>query len=163
MMRVMDDFIVPQQVAENDVPPRFVVPERPQLQPEKGWRRFGSPAVQRYSNQGPQPVPIALGETPEDPLPAVGGAENDAGGRLIEASTTSVSDWPASVTVFALSDGAIIPVQDYWRDGDSLVYNLASGQRGSVSLDRVDWSATSRLNWPRGIRVSLHGAPAKEE
>ncbi len=163
MLRVMDDFIVPQEVARNDLPPRFVVPERPRLQPDKGWHLFGSPAVQRRSNQDPRPVPIAMTDNAAQALTTVGAAENVAGGRLIEASTTSVTARPANVTVFALSDGAIIPVQDYWRDGDSLVYNLASGEPGSVSLDRVDWSATSRLNWPRGIRVSLHGAPAKQD
>jgi hypothetical protein len=164
MLRVMDDFIVPQQVAQNDGPPRFVVPERPRLQPDKGWHRFGSPAMQRRSNPDPQPIAIALADsTATASMPVVGAEAQDVAGAMVQTASTSVSDWPANVTVFALSDGAIIPVQDYWRDGDSLGYTLASGEQGSVRLDRVDWSATSRLNWPRGIRVSLHGAPATGE
>jgi hypothetical protein len=159
MLRVMDDFIVPQDVAQNDVPPRFVVPDKPRLHPDKGWHLFGSPALERRANQDPQPVPIALAKSA--PVSAPLASEDVAQGRMVEASATSVSAWPANVTVFALSDGAIIPVQDYWRSGDSLVYDLASGEQGSVRLDNVDWSATSRLNWPRGIRVSLHGAPVR--
>ena len=161
MMRVMDDFSVPQQVAQNDAPPRFVVPDRPRLQPEKGWRRFGSPATLQRPNADPQPVPIALASSLETASIAGTQAEDVAPAHMVQAASTSVSAWPANVTVFALSDGAIIPVQDYWRDGDSLVYALTSGEQGTVQLDSVDWDATSRLNWPRGIRVSLHGAPAK--
>jgi hypothetical protein len=158
----MDDFVVPQQVAQNDSAPRYVVPERP-LQPDKGWHRFGSPAMQRRSNRDPQPVPIALADSTAVASAPVVGAEDITSGRMIQAASTSVGAWPANVTVFALSDGAVIPVQDYWRDGDLLVYALTSGEQGNVGLNKVDWSATSRLNWPRGIRVSLHGAPAKEE
>lgn len=161
MMRVMDDFSVPQQVAQNDAPPRFVVPDRPRLQPEKGWRRFGSPATLQRPNADPQPVPIALASSLETASIAGTQAEDVAPAHMVQAASTSVSAWPANVTVFALSDGGIIPVQDYWRDGDSLVYALTSGEQGTVQLDSVDWGATSRLNWPRGIRVSLHGAPAK--
>jgi hypothetical protein len=159
-LRVMDDFIVPQEIAQNDSAPRFIVPDRPRQQPDKGWHRFGSPAMQRRSNEAPQPVPITLAESTA-PASAPMTPEDGLQGRMIRASATTVSAWPSNVTVFALSNGAIIPVQDYWRDGDSLMYDLTSGEQGSVRLDRVDWSATSRLNWPRGIRVSLHGAPAQ--
>lgn len=78
------------------------------------------------------------------------------------ASTTSVSSWPADVTVFALSDGAIVPVRAYARDGEELDCVLPSGERGSVRLDSIDWSATSRLNWSRGIRVNLHNSVTQE-
>jgi hypothetical protein len=53
-------------------------------------------------------------------------------------------------------------VQQYWRDGQALVYVLTTGDKGAVLLERVDWSSTSRLNWQRGIRVSLHGPAGAE-
>jgi len=163
-LRVMDDIFVPQEVAQNYSSPGLVVPEKPR-QPEKGWHFFSSPAVLGLSNQDQPLVPIALTESGSG---SIAGAENVTSGRMIEVASTSVSQWPANATVFVLSDGMIIPVQNYRRDGDSLIYALTSGEQGSVRLDGVDWGATSRLNWPRGIRVNLHdsqehGSQAKEE
>lgn len=163
-LRVMDDFTVPQQVAENIQPPRFVAPDRPRLQPDKGWHLFGSPAgaVQRRLSSALQSVQIAFRDEVPDRSATAFATRNTTAGMIVPASTASVSAWPASVTVFALSDRTILAVQQYWRDGDALDYVLASGERGSVRVDTIDWSATSRLNWPRGIRVTLHNSPSQE-
>lgn len=147
-LRVMDDFAVPQEVAENKM--LGVVP-RIQNESGEGWHHFGEPAVQSGSSQGPQPAPIALA----DSGPVI--QRRDVSSvRLIDAASKSVSPWPENVTVFALTDGAIIPVQNYQRNGESLNYVLEGGEKGSVHLDEVDWSTTSHLNWSRGIRVNLH-------
>lgn len=163
-LRVMDDFIVPQQVAENTQPRNFVVPDRPRLQPDKGWHLFGSPAgiLEKRARSAPQPIPIAFRDEAPAGSPTVFTAESSMHAAMLPASTANVSAWPANVTVFALSDRTILPAQQYWRDGDALEYVLASGERGSVRLDSIDWSATSRVNWPRGIRVTLHNSPTQE-
>jgi hypothetical protein len=163
-LRVMDDFIVPQQVAENIQPPRFVAPDRPRLQPDKGWHLFGSPAgiVQRRSSAAPQSIPIAYSDESLANSITGSAARSSVRSLMIPASTKTLSAWPANVTVFALSDGTMIPAREYWRDSDALNYALASGERGSVRLDSIDWSATSRLNWARGIRVTLHNATTQE-
>jgi hypothetical protein len=74
-----------------------------------------------------------------------------------EASMASA--WPADVTLFALRDGTVFPVNQYWRDQDQLSY-VSEGDKGTVSLNGIDWSETARLNTARNVRVTLRNAPA---
>lgn len=166
ILRVMDDFVVPQQVAQNIQPERLPMPLKPSHQNEKGWRRFGEPAgaLQKDSTPALQAIPVAgyVQATLPAMEPAVLTTALRAGDPEVappvqETPARSVESWPASVTLFAMTDSAVVPVQQYWRDGDALVYVLTTGDKGSVRLDHIDWSITARLNWQRGVRVSLHG------
>lgn len=171
IMRVMDDFSVPQQIAQNDPPNRFL-PEKPRPDNGKGWRRFGQPAGARPAEPAPAPqaipaasyVQTAAAEN-ESATPNLSGPPAAPASAAAIAATDAPADsvdWPKDVTVFALGEGIVIPVQQYWRDGEVLKYVLTTGDKGSVSLDRIDWSSTARLNWQRGIRVSLHGQNVAE-
>lgn len=160
ILRVMDDFVVPQQVAHNVQPETLPMPAQPSLHNEKGWHRFGAPAgASQKVPPAPQAIPVAgylqAAMTASEPptTPAVQ-AENAV---AEQTAASSMNSWPTNVTVFAMTDSAVIPVQQYWREGDVLVYVLTTGDKGSVSLNRIDWSTTARLNWQRGVRVSLHG------
>jgi hypothetical protein len=84
------------------------------------------------------------------------GPESEEAPQVAQANATAVN-WPASVTVFALKDGVTIPAKQYRREGETLVYTLDGGEKGTAELDSVDWSATAKLNWDRGIRVTLRG------
>lgn len=163
VLRVMDDFVVPQQVAENIQPERFM-PIKPSHQNEKGWRRFGEPAgsSQRGSTPAPRAIPIAgylqqPASGPDMLSTSATAADVVSTQPIEETPTSSMESWPANITVFAMANSMVLPVQQYWRQGETLVYILATGEKGSVPLNRVDWSTTARLNWQRGIRVSLHG------
>jgi hypothetical protein len=182
ILRVMDDFVVPQQVAGNLQPERLL-PNKPTLRDEKGWRRFGEPAgaLQKDSTPAPRAIPVAAytpaaltASEPETQTAALRtddefaqltttatSVPSEIAPPVQEKATRSVESWPANVTLFALPD-TVIPVQQYWRQGDALVYILTTGDKGSVPLDRVDWSTTARLNWQRGIRVTLHGPGTTE-
>lgn len=165
MMRVMDDFVVPQQIAQNDPPNRFL-PEKPRPDNGKGWHRFGQPAGARPTEPAPAPQAIPASSYVQTALVENESATPNMSAPAVPAATTTMAattatidsiDWPKDVTVFALADSVVIPVQQYWREGDVLQYVLTTGDNGSVSLDRIDWSTTARLNWQRGIRVSLRG------
>jgi hypothetical protein len=181
ILRVMDDFVVPQQVAQN-IQPERLMPTKPGFHNEKGWRRFGEPAGASQEDSAPAlraipvagyfpaPLPASEPDTLKTAVPAENGgamatltaavrAEDSVVAQPVQQSGVS---WPANVTVFAMTDSAVLPVQQYWREGDTLVYVLTTGDKGSVRLDRIDWSTTARLNWQRGVRVSLHG-PASTE
>ncbi len=68
---------------------------------------------------------------------------------------------PADVTLFSLRDGTTLQVRQYWIAQDQLSYMLAEGNRGTVPLGNVNWSATARLNAPRDVRVTLTNFPPK--
>jgi hypothetical protein len=151
-MRVMDDFIVPQ--AEVQAPqsgPALI----PRLQPQKGWKRFGAPSYfQERSSNSDDRSSKSNSEVKVVPAVMTSGAAENADAQAVPAASAT---WPADVTVFQLKDGMTIPTKQYSREGELLVYALDGGEKGTAELDRVDWSATSKLNWTRGVRVVLRG------
>lgn len=68
--------------------------------------------------------------------------------------------WAANVTLFALSDGTVFPATQYWKDQNQLWY-VSDGDKGTVALRDIDWSATTRLNTARNVRVVLRNAPVE--
>jgi hypothetical protein len=57
--------------------------------------------------------------------------------------------------IFVLRSGMVLPVGNFtYRDG-RITYTLASGGSGVISTDEIDWSATTRMNSERGVRVTL--------
>ncbi|HKD80999.1 MAG TPA: hypothetical protein VKH81_14980 [Candidatus Angelobacter sp.] len=67
--------------------------------------------------------------------------------------------WAPNVTLFALADGTVFPATQYWRNQDQLLY-VSDNDKGTVSLHDIDWSATTRLNAARNVRVILRNVPA---
>jgi hypothetical protein len=62
---------------------------------------------------------------------------------------------PPASPVFVLKTGTMLSIGNYsYRDG-RLTYTLARGGGGVISSDEVDWSATTRLNSARGVRITL--------
>jgi len=77
----------------------------------------------------------------------------------LQSEVSATAAWPADVTLFALKDGTVFPANQYWRDQDQLTY-VSEGDKATVALASIDWSATARLNTSRNIRVTLRNAPA---
>ncbi len=69
------------------------------------------------------------------------------------------SAWAANVTLFVLADGTVFPATQYWRDQDQLWY-VSDGYKGTVAMNSIDWSTTTKLNVARNVRVILRNAPA---
>jgi hypothetical protein len=66
--------------------------------------------------------------------------------------------WPATVTLFALADGTVFPVTQYWLDHEVIRY-VSDGDKGAVGLSSIDWSSTTKLNTARNVRVILRNTP----
>jgi hypothetical protein len=122
------------------------------------WHYFGTPRCAAQSDLagstvGPlvQNVPLA-----------------DESGAVVKASEAAYMARPAvrasevapDVPLFVMKNGAEITLGDYSYSDGRIAYTLASGERGVIGWDQVNWAATLRLNTQRGVRVSLHGAPA---
>ena len=166
-LRVMDDLIVPQFVRESTTP---------------GWHRFGEqPSSFPKSQAAPQPRAVtavsyqpaaAVALTPRITMEPDNQAVSTATASLVPAAASAAMPdaeigqpsprhaWPANVTLFALADGTVFPATQYWRDRSQLWY-VSEGDKGTVSLRDIDWSATTRLNAVRNVRVVLRNAPAE--
>jgi len=104
-----------------------------------------------------EPDTQAVSVAPADLLPAAASTAMPAA-EIVQPSPRNA--WPANVTLFALADGAVFPATQYWRDQGQLRY-VSGGDKGTVSLRDIDWSATARLNAVRNVRVVLRNAPAE--
>jgi len=80
--------------------------------------------------------------------------------KTAEARTSTRNAWAPNVTLFALGDGSVFPATQYWLDHDQLWY-VSDGDKGMVALRDIDWSATTRLNSARNVRVVLRNVPAE--
>jgi hypothetical protein len=132
-LRLMDDVEIP-QLAQTFGP---------------GWHFFGHPQNESFNDR--------QASAPRPQL-AVRGSVN-AGAQVSLASYDEVA--PNLVTlpgmpVFVLNTGTVLAVRGYGYQDNRLTYTLVSGGGGVISTDEIDWSATTRVNAKRGIRLSLH-------
>ena len=58
--------------------------------------------------------------------------------------------------VFVLNNGSVLSVSGYGYSDSRISYTLVSGGTGVISADDIDWTATTRINNQRGVRLSLH-------
>jgi hypothetical protein len=176
-LRVMDDITVPQFVRESTTPGWHRFGEQPSSFPfprsQAAPQRRAVPAVSYQTAAVTVPAPQLTME-PVDPL--VSSAPADLANQLLVSDTTSTAAsaapttpiaasvprnaWPASVTLFALADGTILPATQYWRDQSQLRY-FSGGDKGTISLRDIDWGTTARLNTARNVRVVLRNVPAE--
>lgn len=75
------------------------------------------------------------------------------------ASLAAVNVGTASpgMPVFVLKTGMVLSLGNYSYQDGRITYTLAGGGGGVISTDDIDWSATTRVNTQRGVRLSLHG------
>lgn len=138
-LRVMDDLIVPQQTA-------FTVPP-------SNWHRFNeTPSAYAPRGYNQNTLPVGGEQTNNTPHLSMASTSTALAGNTAET-------WPANVTLFATANGAIIPVNTYWRQQDHLGYVLSDGDQGLLALNRIDWSLTTKLNSQRNVRVTLRNGP----
>jgi hypothetical protein len=137
-LRLMDDIQIP-QLAQTFGP---------------GWHFFGQPQNQSYrdarlSTPGPQLTtrPVA----PTDPSAAQASYAAYVT-RDVSSNVTSAPGMP----VFVLNNGSVLSVSGYGYADSRISYTLVSGGTGVISTDDVDWTATTRINNQRGVRLSLH-------
>ena len=187
-LRVMDDIIVPQPSTPGwrrfgEQPSSFTMP-RSQASPQPRAVAAVSyqpvaPVQAGPSDQGAYSIPADLipESQPAVMAPAMGGCQGSPtmtataqmvaapavvtrAAEAVEPYPSMRTAWAANVTLFALADGTVFPATQYWKDQDQLWY-VSDGDKGTVAVRDIDWSATTRLNTARNVRVVLRNAPVE--
>jgi hypothetical protein len=86
-------------------------------------------------------------------------AAPDSNSVAPELSVSSIGPGASApgAPIFVLKSGMALSIGNFsYRDG-RINYTLASGGSGVISTDEVDWTATTRVNSQRGVRVTLRG------
>lgn len=125
-------FEAPIGQQQQEAPANSVI-VNPNYQPQAS-----NPVLQDYSNAGLREAP-PLEQRQTDPPRAV------------------IQDAGQSPTfhLIALTNGTIIAAIGYWMDGDTLNYITRDGNRNRVSMDRVDYEFSVKLNAGRNLEFKL--------
>ena len=159
-LRVMEDFVVPFSTSRGwhrfgEEPSSFTGPRvtsPPRSIAAAGYQSTGV-VTRQLVQSAPRVQEVSAGMTTGSP------ATSPPTSSQLQPEASASAAWPADVTLFALRDGTVFPANQYWRDQDQLSY-VSEGDKGTVALASIDWSATARLNASRNIRVTLRNAPA---
>jgi hypothetical protein len=82
----------------------------------------------------------------------------------LSTNVSAVQSLPASTSpVFVLKTGMVLAVGNYQYQNGVLTYSLSGGGSGTVSMDDIDWTATTRVNTERGVHMTLHGGHITNE
>ena len=158
-LRMMDDVQIPQVQAANGPDWHFFGrPDgRPEVQRDNYYQQPYQGASYR-TGDGPVPqlavrnVTVSASESPRlEEIPQVTYAS------YISKNAVGGGGVSSGVPVFILKSGMTLEVGNYTYQEGRISYELASGGNGVISTDEVDWSATTRVNTQRGIRVTLRG------
>jgi len=142
-LRLMDDVDIP-QVAQTFGP---------------GWHFFGGYQRESFQNSSYNAStaqmqltvsPVAASDSAFVPQPTY--ASLTTREVALPADTLTLPGMP----VFILTNGSVLSVSGYGYQDNRITYTLASGGTGVISAEDVDWTATTRFNAQRGVRVTLH-------
>jgi hypothetical protein len=140
-LRLMDDVEIP-QVAETNGP---------------NWHFFGHYQSNSFHSAEPgNPVPQLANAVPSEPEASYAANLSLSVSRTLPANLVSLPGMP----VFVLTNGSVLSVSGYGYTDNRISYSLIGGGSGVISSNDVDWTATTRLNEQRGVRVTLHNPRA---
>jgi hypothetical protein len=157
-LRLMDDVQIPQVSSVNGPDWHFF--GRPQMQNDsyyQGSYQQGSYQGTGLNNNGVPQLTVrrvsvtASEQTSAQETPQVTYAS------YIDKNAVGGGGASSGVPVFILKTGMILEVGNYTYQDGRINYELAAGGNGVISTDEVDWSATTRVNSQRGVRVTLRG------
>jgi len=145
-LRLMDDVDIP-QVAQTFGP---------------NWHFFGHVQNDSFNNaqlnQARPQLSVSTVASTGDPVPQAGPQITYAANvslNVTRSARTDVISLPG-MPVFVLTTGAVLSVSGYGYQDNRITYALIGGGSGVISTEDVDWTATTRLNEQRGVRVTLH-------
>jgi hypothetical protein len=146
-LRLMDDVEIP-QVAQTFGP---------------GWRFFGEYQPSSFQNSSGYDSALQMQlSVNQISAPDPASQPQATYASLVTKSGTSDVSLPANTVtlpgmpVFVLTNGSVLAVSGYGYQDNRISYTLISGGSGVISADQVDWTATTRVNSQRGVRVTLH-------
>ncbi len=146
-LRLMDDIMVPQHLAQATRPDRLDRPGSAVIMRPSSYATPSAKAPANATSPATQPAATPIPTTP---------ASN--GMRLIvdthattapanAAAVDATTDGPSSgrYTMLVLKSNQVIEVAKYRRDGDYLMIEDTTGRSGSVPAKDVDWRKTSEM------------------
>ena len=154
-LRLMDDVQIPQVQSSNGPDWHFF--GRPEVQHDSFYQgSYQGASAKPGDNASPQlavrNVTVTASEQPTvEEIPQVTYAS------YISKNAAGGGGASSGVPVFILKTGMVLAVGNYTYQDGRINYELASGGSGVISTDEVDWSATTRVNAQRGVRVTLRG------
>lgn len=180
-MRLMDDVVIPQSaLAEWH---RFGEPRSDAYQPSSyeegaytGRRTLVTPSPARpllttvRGEQPPVQAPAVAESAAPAPAMTLAVANNGPVATPVAAQSPAVPSWHyygqstatsdtetarPQLAMFAVKSGSVYAVTTYSVDNDTLSYTLTNGSTGSMSLEDIDWDATTKLNSERNVHVAL--------
>ena len=119
-------------VGQQEAPANGVI-VNPNYQPQAS-----NPVLQDYSNAGLRESPSFEQRQTDPPRALMQDADQSPTFHLI-----------------ALTNGTIVAAIGYWMDGDTLNYITRDGNRNRVSMDRVDYEFSVKLNAGRNLEFKL--------
>jgi hypothetical protein len=155
-LRLMDDVEIP-QVAQTFGP---------------GWHFFGKWQNQSFQDASASSTEAQLAISHVSSVSSSSVSSGSAPQPVAQVSYASYSRdvaMPENIVtlpgmpVFVLTNGSVLSVSGYGYSDSRISYTLASGGSGVISSDDVDWSATTKLNTQRGVRVTLHTGHVSHE
>lgn len=146
-LRLMDDVEIP-QVAQTFGP---------------GWHFFGRLQNQLFHDSSVSTAEAQLAinhvsSAPAQPVAQASYASYETREIGLPGNIVTLPGMP----IFILTNGSVLSVSGYGYQDSRITYTLAAGGTGVISSDDVDWSATTRINNQRGVRVTLHGGHASQ-
>jgi hypothetical protein len=115
---------------------------------------YGSPA---WSRIGPMETPLSASLGQSDSV------DTNSSNAGIRNQVEDNANREPPVTLLQLRNGSIYGLTEYWVEGDQLHYFTTYGTKGSVSIQRIDFGETAKLNAGSGVRfvLRLEAAPPR--
>jgi hypothetical protein len=143
-LRLMDDVQVPQTASTFGL----------------GWHFFGHAQNESYSESASADVrpTLAIRNVTAITAQATPAITRAAYADYVSTGVSAAQSLPASTSpVFVMKTGMVLAVGNYQYQNGVITYALSGGGSGTVNMDDVDWTATTRVNTQRGVHMTLHG------
>jgi hypothetical protein len=157
-LRLMDDVQIPQVSSVNGPDWHFF--GRPQMQNDsyyQGSYQQGSYQGAGLSKEGVPQLTVRRVSVTASEQPSTQETPQVTYASYVDKNAVGGGGVSSGVPVFILKTGMILEVGNYTYQDGRISYELAAGGNGVISTDEVDWSATTRVNSQRGVRVTLRG------
>lgn len=148
-LRLMDDLVVPRNLAAASYSGGYPSFDTPRAPSQPASFATTTPATLQFS--GMSRISYAPPSAPA--MEDYSGSAMTTDEPQVASAMATDSDWqrkseapPARQSFVALKSGEVYTLAHYRIDDGSFIYELSSGERGSIDLPEVDWRLTSQLN-----------------
>jgi hypothetical protein len=154
-LRLMDDVQIPQVSATKGPDWHFF--GRPRMENDSYYQDSYQGASNRLPNAGTPQLAVRNARVSVSDAPVVEEVPQVTYASYISKAAVVGGGTSSGTPLFILKTGMVLAVGNYTYQEGRINYELAGGGNGVISTDEVDWSATTRVNTQRGVRVTLRG------